>query len=72
MADNEKLKVKFVYDGEVDLSDIFADMIAAKIKSKSQSITVESGGDKGYTDESISSIASRLSNGEEDDTNTNK
>ena len=38
MADNEKLKVKFVYDGEVDLSDIFADMIAAKIKSKSHRV----------------------------------
>ena len=71
MESNEKLKVKYVYDGEATLCDIFADMIASRIKAKSQGINVESGGDVGYTDSCIGSLASRLSNGDEDDTDTN-
>lgn len=71
MESNEKLKVKYVYDGEATLCDIFADMIASRIKAKSQGITVESGGNVGYTNNGIDSLASRLSNGDENDTDTN-
>lgn len=70
MENKERFKTTFVYDGEANLSDIFADLIATKIKEKSQGIKVESGGDVGYTDSCINTFASRQSNGEEDDTNT--
>lgn len=72
MASKERFKTTFVYDGEAELSDIFADLIASKIKEKSQGINLESGGDVGYTDSCIKTFASRQSNGEDDDTNTNE
>ena len=72
MANKEKLKTTFIFDGEADLGDIFADIIASKIKEKSQGINLESGGDKGYTDNGINIVASRQSNGDEYDTNTNE
>ena len=70
MASKEKFKTTFVYDGEAELSDIFADLIASKIKEKSQGINLESGGNVGYTDNGINTFASRQSNGEENGTNT--
>lgn len=70
MASKGKFKTTFVYDGEAELGDIFADLIASKIKEKSQGINLESGGNVGYTDNGISTFASRQSNGEENGTGT--
>ena len=70
MADKNRLKTTFVYDGDADMGDLFADIFASKIKEKSQGINLESGGDVGYTETDINSFTSRQSNGEEDDTNT--
>lgn len=35
MANKEKLKTTFIFDGDANLGDIFADIIASKIKAKS-------------------------------------
>lgn len=35
MADKKKFKTTFVYDGDADIGDIFADIFASKIKEKS-------------------------------------
>ena len=42
MADKKKFKTTFVYDGDADIGDIFADIFASKIKEKSQGINLES------------------------------